>query len=113
MDEIFESAVRQKGDFAGVFEFDGEAAYFYLYEIGADSGNKIVDAIRIASCAPQLAQADIEIRWDVGERRVGLFIKTLLWAAFDCISGHKFGGHYLPNASPDMPDDVRSGFSQA
>ncbi len=37
-EEIFDSCVREKGDLAGVFEYDGEAGYFYLYETKRGQG---------------------------------------------------------------------------
>lgn len=44
--EMFQSAVRSSGDLAGVFEYDGETGYFYLYQTGA-MGNKILSANHI------------------------------------------------------------------
>ena len=30
--DIFDSSIRRAGNLAGVFEYDGENAYFYLYD---------------------------------------------------------------------------------
>jgi hypothetical protein len=38
--EMFESASRANGDLAGVFEYDGETGYFYLYETKETRGKK-------------------------------------------------------------------------
>jgi hypothetical protein len=40
--EIFVSSVRSTGDLAGVFEYDGETGYFYLYRAKGASGKKIM-----------------------------------------------------------------------
>ena len=52
MEEIFESSVRSAGDLAGVFEFDGDTSYFYLYRVDASEGNKVLDAIKVSVGEP-------------------------------------------------------------
>lgn len=111
MTEMFESTSRTCGDMAGVFEFDGETGYFYLYDTRAADDAKILGAIRLLSGTPDFSEAEVSIKWDPEERYVGLFIRKGLWAAFDCASGEKFGGDYRPNAVPDISTDVIESFA--
>jgi hypothetical protein len=113
MDEIFESSTRSSGDMAGVFEFDGETGYFYLYETGGTRSNKILDSVRISSSTPDFTESDIAIQWDVEERRVGFLIKGVLWAVFDCDNRAKFGGDYRSNAASEVPPEVKKRFEPA
>jgi len=110
MEEVFRSASQSVGSLAGVFEFDGETGYFYLYETKAPDGTKIVASIRILGSVLDLSGMEIAVRWDCQERRVGLFIEGQLWAAFDSVTGEKFGGNYRSNAAPDISPDVAGGF---
>jgi hypothetical protein len=71
--EIFDSSVRSRGDLAGVFEYDGETAYFYLYDQRLPKNRLVLDAIRITSRQPDLGKADVRVEWDSGENNVGLF----------------------------------------
>jgi len=102
--ELFESAVRGKGDLAGVFEYDGEAAYFYLYDASGNDAQKVIDSIHVFSGPTDLEDADVEVRWDDAGRRVGLFLRGVQWAVFNSASGAKFGGSYDPGARPEIPD---------
>lgn len=106
MTNIFESVIRSTGDIAGVFEFDGEAGYFYLYGINEADGKKVLDAISIASGIPDFEASDISIRWNVDEKLVSLRIKDDIWAVFDCESKRKYGGKYFPGTKPKLPPDV-------
>jgi hypothetical protein len=108
MDEFFDSSVRSTGDLAGVFEYDGETSYFYLYATEEDA-QKVLGAIHVLSGDPDFAECDIAIRWDESETKVGLFIREALWAIFDNC-GTKFGGDYRPGASPQIPIDATQGF---
>jgi hypothetical protein len=45
--DIFDSSVRSDGDLAGVFEYDGQTGYFYLYEVGGNAYNKVVGAYAV------------------------------------------------------------------
>jgi hypothetical protein len=110
MDTMFDSAVRSDGDFAGVFEFDGETGYFYLYKVSNTQSNKILGAILITSSPPSFTESDIAVQWDVEERRVGLLIAGVLWAVFDTYDGAKFGGDFLSNTSPSVPQEVKKTF---
>jgi hypothetical protein len=82
--EMLKTATRSLGDLAGVFEFDGETGYFYLYRTQG-SGSKIVDTIHIVSGRPRFEAADVVVKWNSSEEKVGLLIKGGLWAicAFD------------------------------
>ena len=110
MDEIFESAVRSACDLAGVFEYDGETSYFYLYAIAEIADHRVLDSIHVFSGEPDFIQADISIRWDSMEQKVGLFVKGLLWAVFDCRVSSKFGGGYSVGGKPTLPAGSDTGF---
>lgn len=91
-EEVFESCVRSAGDLAGVFEYDGETGYFYLYATGATGEASVLDAIHILSGEADFAASDVTITWDPSEIRVGLFIRGRLRAAFDTASrAHRRG----------------------
>ena len=109
-DETFDSAVRIRGDLAGVFEYDGAAGYFYLYQTEGDKDRKILGAIRIFVGDPDLQQTDINVRWNNVESIVGLFIEGQLWAAFDGDSGAKYGGDYRKDASPQILPEISRTF---
>ena len=108
-DDIFESAIRSKGDLAGVYEYDGETGYFYLYQTGAN-GNKVIAAIHILSEDPDFVAKDVTIRWDKEGECVGLFIRTDLWAVFDTRDQAKYGGDYQAGKPPDLPAHASIGF---
>ncbi|MBB3384491.1 MULTISPECIES: DUF2251 domain-containing protein [unclassified Rhizobium] len=110
MDELFESAVRSIGDIAGVFEFDGEAGYFYLCVIDEKQDSKIIDAIGVFLNTPMSSLPSIAVEWDASEQNVGLVIDGILWAIFDCANGKKFGAAYSKNTKPNLPADVAQGF---
>lgn len=108
-DEIFESAPRSSGDLAGVFEYDGETGYFYLYQTVGSEGQKVLSAIHILSTDPDFNHSDLAVRWDLKEERVGLFIRGQLWAVFDGHERTKYGGNYRSGAHPALsPEIVRS-----
>ncbi|MGO4303661.1 hypothetical protein [Cupriavidus sp. RAF12] len=110
MGEIFECSVRVAGDLAGVFEFDGEAGYFYLCSVNSKAGHRVKGAIQLFAGAADLSEEDVLVKWDVNERFVGLLLKGTLWAAFDGESGAKFGGGYNPTAKPMIPDSISCRF---
>jgi hypothetical protein len=110
-DEMFDSSARSKGDFAGVFEYDGEVGYFYLYESGKDAGHKVAGAIRIFSGEAEFKQADIAVRWDGSERSVGLSICGQICAVFDADARVKYGGNYIRGVPSDIPSEVLNGFA--
>ena len=109
--EIWESTTRSAGDLAGVFEFDGDTSYFYLYKTTGDPGQKVLEAIHIMSGIPNFDAKDIKIRWNHNETIVGLFIRSKLWAAFESTTRMKHGGNYRVQAQPDIPSDVSSAFA--
>ncbi|TPK74859.1 hypothetical protein FJ930_07665 [Mesorhizobium sp. B2-4-15] len=96
--DIFDSSMRRKGDLAGVFEYDeaggpqNATAYFYLSEIEGQAVGPIVGVIHIRSGAWAITEADVAVRWDRDEQRVGLFVFGVLTAAFDAATGAKYGG---------------------
>jgi hypothetical protein len=104
--DAFISRVSGNGNFAGVFEGDGQTSLFYLCDANEPQNPKILDAIRICSGAPAFAESDIEIRWDAGDRKVGLFVRGVLWAVFDRVQKTKHGGNYHPERLPDIPSDA-------
>ncbi|MFB9985157.1 hypothetical protein ACFSQQ_08695 [Mesorhizobium kowhaii] len=107
--DLFDSAVRTKGDLAGVFEYDqagdqqNATAYFYLCEMQSKTVGPIIGTIHIRSGAWPITEADITVKWDKGERRVGLFIYGQLAAAFDIEAGTKHGGGYGRDFHADIP----------
>jgi hypothetical protein len=109
-DELFDSSARSKGDLAGVFEYDGDVGYFYLYRCGDEAAQKVVGAIRILSGTADFEEADLAIRWDADEKRVALFVCGQICAAFDADSGVKYGGSYRRGENADLPSDVLHAF---
>src|SRR4051812_13869795 len=101
--ELFESAVREAGDLAGIFEHDGSVAYFYLYAVGDGQPTKILDQIRVFSGTAFISQSDVDVRWDATEQRVGLFLRGVQWAVFNCFHKTRFGGGYRPGERPEIP----------
>jgi hypothetical protein len=112
-EEIFDSCVRTRGDLAGVFEYDGEAGFFYLYETERGHGEKVLDSIHIFSGQPDLAEHDVSVRWDLAEEKVGLFIRDVLWAVFDGAKRAKYGGRYETGAKQSLPSAATIGFGAA
>jgi hypothetical protein len=108
---IFDSAVRSTDDKAGVFEYDGETAYFYLYETKSNVGHKIVGTIHIMTGMSDFEQEDVAIHWDGTETKVGLFIRGQLWAVFDVKTDMKYGGDYRVSTQPGIPAEITNAFS--
>lgn len=111
VDEIFESNVRRKGDLAGVFEYDGETSYFYLYDQSRQK-ERVLGAIRLLSTRPDFSSEDVDIRWTADDVKVGLFIRGELWAVFDTERGKEYGGNYRPRARPELPAIATQGFER-
>jgi hypothetical protein len=109
--EMFDSAVRSAGDQAGVFEYDVDVGYFYLYVMNSKEGQKVVSAIRVLTGTPDFGEEDIAIRWNTTESQVGLFIRGQLWAVFDSRTGDKYGGDYRANAKPLVPLEIIATFA--
>jgi hypothetical protein len=104
--EIFASAQRSTGDLAGVFEYDGETGYFYLYETKGPGGSKVLDSIHVVSGPLELANEDVFVMWDASQEKVALFVRKVMWAVFDCTSGEKFGGRYKSDGRPIIPAEL-------
>lgn len=83
MDQIFDSSTRSDGRYAGVFEFDGEVAYFYLYRIRAGSDGEIVGAIPVKQWKSQYTNDDLSIFWSDSERLVSAAVCGVTCATFD------------------------------
>lgn len=112
-EEMFDSSVRSTGDLAGVFEFDGDVAYFYLYNNEAAEKHKIIGAIRILAGTPDFEEADVEICWDQTESKVGLRIRGSLWAVFDAGTGERYGGNYKAVANAAIPASIARCFDSS
>jgi len=108
-DEIFQSAVRSDGGVAGVFEFDGDVGYFYLYDLSKGKGNQISSSMRIVSGDLDFSEPDVRVSWNKFGNIVGLYIRDQLWAAFN-IRGVKYGGVYSPGGVPMITADLLSSF---
>jgi hypothetical protein len=104
--DIFESNTRSAGDQVGVFEYDGETGYFYLYDTTGKDSRKVLGAIHVLTDTPDFEEHDVAIRWDSLEQAVGLFIRDHLWAAFDLQTGTKYGGNYRSSNLPEIPEAI-------
>ena len=103
------SAERSDADLAGVFEFDGETSYFYLYRT-AKNREQVLDAIHVFSGIPDFSEADIAVRWNPAQDKVGLFIRDELWAVFDTHTQLRMGGDYEHGDATRVPLDVVNEF---
>jgi hypothetical protein len=108
--ELFESSVRATGDLAGVFEYEDNVGYFYLYALTGTAGEKVIDAIHVLTGDHWLEANNIVVRWDARAEKVGLFIKGVLCAAFDASLQRKYGGCLGADAPPSLPDEVVRAF---
>ena|SRR6266516_3924928 len=108
--DMFDSCTRSAGDRTGVFEYDGETGYFYLYDTKGEDKRKVIAAIRVLSDVPDFEESDVAIRWDATDTKVGLFIRGQLWAAFDSHSGTKYGGDYRRGVPPQVPTEIGGSF---
>jgi hypothetical protein len=95
MEEIFESSVRSSGDMAGVFEFDGETSYFYLYRVDANQEGKVLNAVKVFMDAVDCKQSDVVIKWSSDEKLVFLQLTGQIHAAFDCDNFQSYSGDDL------------------
>jgi len=53
---MFDSAAQSGGNLAGVFEYDGDTGYFYLYRTKGEEGRKVVVAIWILNGTPDFSE---------------------------------------------------------
>ena len=108
--QMFDSQLRSSADMAGVFESDGEVAYFYLYNTTQPERHKVLGAIRVLLGAPDFKENDIAICWDKSESKVGLRIRGQLWAVFDADTGAAYGGNYQVGGKADIPPAIATYF---
>lgn len=113
MRELLVSLARSDGRRAGVFEHDGAAGHFYLYDPAARAGAGVLDSLHVVSGACELEEADVEVRWDATESIVGLLIRGHVWAVFDCRTGAKLGGDFVAGASPNLPAGILAALSRS
>ncbi len=85
--DVLVAEEREPGGLAGVFEYDGETPYFYLYNRARPSGKQIVAASHIKSGTWDLREEDVEIRWSDHGYEVQLFVRAQIRAAFDIRTG--------------------------
>lgn len=100
---IFIERLSSAGDLAGVFEYDDDTGYFYLYDMRKPLGEKILDSIWILNYNTDLRASEIAVRWNADESHVGLFVRGELWAVFDLVARKKFGGQYQKGVRPQIP----------
>ncbi len=103
-DSVIES-ISKKSNYAGVFEFDGETAYFYLCTVSESNIVKIVDYIHIFSGMPDFNVNDFKVVWSEDDKKVGLFKDKTLVAVFDVESGRRFGGNLITGKVTDIPEN--------
>jgi len=103
---IFTSKVRSTGDLAGVFEYDGETGYFYLYDQRRQRGQMVLDAIPVVSSVADFGEPDVQVVWDATETRVALVIQHRVWAVFDTRTETKYGGDYRTDGVPSVPGEI-------
>lgn len=101
--DLLESATRAKGDLAGVFEYDGETGYFYLYDVRDDDHPRILESIYIVNGECDLDASDVSVEWDEEQKRVALFLRGRQWAVFNLKTREAHGGGYKAGAIPDIP----------
>jgi hypothetical protein len=83
--------------FSGVFEGDGEAAYFYAYDRCPGAG--ILDAVHIynvASFTDKGLDSEAEVRWSSDGLKCGLLINGQLQAIIDFESRVAYGRTNFP-----------------
>jgi hypothetical protein len=107
-EDVFESAIRQTQDLAGVYEQDADGGYFYLYDLTREEGRKIVAAIQVHSVDALVLGGGVEIRWNAGESVVGLFVAGKLLAAFS-EAGQKWR---VEKESVESPQWLQQAFSK-
>ena len=108
--EIFDTAVRTANDIAGVFEFDGEVAFFYLYDLKKEKGKMILDSIRVFTEDENFLEKDVNICWNQQETIVGLFIRSTLFAIFDTLNHKKYGRNSNIAEYESLPPEANNWF---
>lgn len=107
-DDLFAISLRPDGDLAGVFEYDGRAAFFYRYDQSKVPAERVTGAVRVFVGPTSLAESDLDVRWNRDRSAVGLFIRGVLWAAFTEESA--FVGNYASQVHPEFPTGLASSF---
>src|SRR5260370_42697815 len=75
-------------------------------------GRKVVDCLQVLTSEPDFTQEEVEVRWDLEEKKVGLFIREVLWAVFNVHHGTKCGGRYASKLAPTIPREQQIGFTR-
>jgi hypothetical protein len=107
--DLVVSAARSAGDLAGVFEYDGEVAYFYRYSMETPERPRITGALKVFSGSRQLSESEIRVAWTQDEGCVGLYIQDVLYAVFSVDQG--FCGAYETRTPVELPPEVRCSFA--
>lgn len=73
------------GEYALVFEDDGDTGYLYALTPDGVGGLELLDALHIYNAEDSLRGTDIslELLWSADSRRAGLRVNASLWAVFD------------------------------
>jgi hypothetical protein len=107
---IFESAVRTSGDLAGIFEYDEEGGYFYLFDLTKNNGSQARGVIFVAPKNIDFQPLDVSVKWNEAQDIVGLYVHHDLWAAFDQ-QGRKYGGIDDTRKAPSVPAAIIEQFT--
>ena len=83
MIDVYKSAIDNTGRFGAVFERNAETAFFYLLDMTAPTGGRIISAFNANAIIETPAETAVSIRWHPSEVVVGLFIGGQLSAVFD------------------------------
>ena len=105
--DIFITSTRTKGDYSGVFEYDGETSYFYLYSLGNPDGEKIVGAIGLPYEITRNSEPDLSVRWNKQETKVGVFLRDNLLGLFNLGLHPKAGEDFKGVTLPNIPDSEK------
>lgn len=92
MIDIFANKIDLRNRYAGVFEADDDVSWFYLHDLGAAEGKRILGAVQVHRGPPNFDESDVEVRWFDDETKVGVFIKGKLGAYFDLVKGTGYPG---------------------
>jgi hypothetical protein len=92
MRDLFLSTVGPTGDFAGVVEYDGQVAYFYLYDNKPNVKQRIISHLKINYDLSTLPQEEVAIKWDRTGRFVAIVIEGKLFGCFDAIAKSRWSG---------------------
>ncbi len=103
--DVFKSLVRDKGDLGGVFEYDGDTGYFYLYNLSASANSKIRGGICIFPGPTFVDESKISIKWNKRQNIVSLVIDGLIWAAFE-ENGTPHGGRYTEGRTSSVGQKI-------